>query len=215
MYAGNECFVLPLSHDEVVHGKRPLIGKMAGDTWQKLASIRLLFGYQWTLPGKKLLFMGDEIGVPREWNHDDQLDWWIGNQPAHANLARWLGDLNGAYRTLPALHVADCASDGMRWLVADDREHGVIAYLRLGGPNDAPVMIACNFTPVAREGYRIGVPRGGRWREALNSDAAIYGGGGIGNRGGMEAEAVQVGSHAWSLVITAPPLAVVVFVAET
>src|SRR5262249_10815585 len=161
----NECFVLPLSHDEVVHGKRPLIGKMAGDTWQKLASLRLLFGYQWTLPGKKLLFMGDEIGVPREGNHDNQLEGWVGNQPADTSHPRWLGELNGAYGKLPALHVGDCDKGGMVWLVPDDREHGVIAYLRPGGPGDAPVMIACNFTPVPREGYRIGVPRGGRWKE--------------------------------------------------
>jgi 1,4-alpha-glucan branching enzyme len=215
MYANSENFVLPLSHDEVVHGKRALIGKMAGDHWQKYASMRLLFGYQWTLPGKKLLFMGDEIGVWREWNHDDQLDWSIGNHPAHAGIARWLGDLNGAYRTIPALHRGDCEPTGMQWLVPDDREGSVIAYARFGGDTDPPVIVACNFTPLPREGYRIGAPRGGRWREVLNSDATIYGGSGVGNRGGMDAEAVPLGNHAQSIVITAPPLGVVVFVAES
>ncbi|HEV7556379.1 MAG TPA: 1,4-alpha-glucan branching protein GlgB, partial [Kofleriaceae bacterium] len=196
MYADSENFVLPLSHDEVVHGKRALVEKMAGDHWQKYASMRLLFGYQWTLPGKKLLFMGDEIAVWREWNHDDQLDWSVGTQPAHAGIARWLGDLNGAYRSIPALHRGDCEPSGMLWLVPDDREGGVIAYARFGGPSDPPVVVACNFTPLTREGYRIGVPRGGHWREALNSDAAIYGGSGVGNRGGMDAEAVPLGNHA-------------------
>jgi 1,4-alpha-glucan branching enzyme len=214
LYHHGENYVLPLSHDEVVHGKRSLIAKLPGDLWQKLATLRLLFGYQWSLPGKKMIFMGDELGVWNEWNHDDQLDWAIGLVPQHADLGRWLGDLNGAYRAHRALHAGDCDPVGFRWLVADDREAGVIAYLRTGGAGDPPVAVVANFTPVPRDGYRIGVPRGGFWREILNSDAAIYGGGGIGNRGGMHAEPVACREDDRSLVVTAPPLAIVMFVGE-
>ncbi|MCW5808162.1 MAG: 1,4-alpha-glucan branching protein GlgB [Deltaproteobacteria bacterium] len=214
LYAGSENYVLPLSHDEVVHGKRSLIDKVPGDAWKRLASMRLLFGYQWTLPGKKLLFMGGEIGVWKEWNHDDELDWPLGLHPGHAGLARWIGDLNGAYRTYPALHRGDCEPWGFRWLVADDRDAGVLAYARYGVEGDAPAVVVANFTPVVREGYRIGVPRAGYWREILNSDASAYEGSGVGNRGGMEAERVPCRGHEQSLVVTAPPLGVVVFVAE-
>jgi 1,4-alpha-glucan branching enzyme len=214
IYQDSENYVLPLSHDEVVHGKRSLISKIPGDTWQRYATMRLLFGYQWSLPGKKLLFMGDELGVWNEWNHDSELDWALGNHPAHAGIARWLGDLNRAYREHRALHVGDCDPVGFQWLVADDRSSSVIAYLRTGGADDPPVLAIANFTPVPREGYRIGVPRGGFWRELLNSDAMIYGGSGIGNRGGMHAEPVAVAGHDHSLVVTAPPLAIVLMIAE-
>jgi 1,4-alpha-glucan branching enzyme len=211
VYADTENFILPLSHDEVVHGKRSLLGKLAGDPWQKYATLRLLYGYQWTLPGKKLLFMGGELGVWGEWNHDAELDWAVGAHPAHAGIARWLGDLNAAYRTHRALSAGDCEPWGFRWIVADDRDTCVLAYARHGKAGDPPVVIVANFTPVPREGYRIGVPRGGFWRELLNSDAGIYGGSGLGNRGGMAAEAVACHDHEHSLVVTAPPLAVVVF----
>jgi 1,4-alpha-glucan branching enzyme len=213
IYQNTENFVLPLSHDEVVHGKGALIRKLPGDPWQKYATLRLLYGYQWSLPGKKLLFMGDEIGVWNEWNHDHQLDWATGIHPAHAGIARWVGDLNGAYRTQRALHVGDCDPVGFRWLVGDDREGGVLAYLRTGDAGDPPILVAANFTPVPRDGYRIGVPRGGFWRELLNSDARIYGGSDIGNRGGMNAEEVACRGFEHSLVITVPPLAIVMFVA--
>jgi 1,4-alpha-glucan branching enzyme len=215
LYATTENFVLPLSHDEVVHGKKSLIAKIPGDPWQKYASMRLLYGYQWTLPGKKLVFQGDELAVWSEWNHDTQLDWAIGSHPAHAGIARWLGDLNRAYRALPALHVGDCEPEGFSWLAVDDKESGVIAYARYGGAGDPPVVVVCNFTPVPRDGYRIGVPRGGRWREHLNSDATIYGGGGVGNRGGMHVDALAWNGFDQSLIVTAPPLGVVIFVAET
>ncbi|MEO8707273.1 MAG: 1,4-alpha-glucan branching protein GlgB [Kofleriaceae bacterium] len=219
VYNNTENFVLPLSHDEVVHGKGSLINKIAGDPWQKYATLRLLFGYQWTLPGKKLLFMGDELGVWGEWNHDAQLDWQIGAHPSHAGLARWLGDLNGAYRAHPALHRGDCEPWGWNWIVGDDRDASIIAYARYASRdrNDAhhpPIVVVANFTPVARDGYRIGVPRGGYWRELLNSDAEVYGGSGVGNRGGMHAENVGCQGHEHSLVVTVPPLAVVVFAAE-
>jgi 1,4-alpha-glucan branching enzyme len=214
MYAASECFVLPLSHDEVVHGKGSLIGKVHGDPWQKYAQLRLLFGYQWTQPGKKLLFMGGELGVWGEWNHDAALDWPLGAHPAHAGIGRWLGDLNRAYRRYPALHRGDCAASGHLWLVPDDRETSVIAYARLGEGDDVPIVVVANFTPVPREGYRVGVPRGGFWREVLNSDAELYGGGGIGNRGGMHVDATPAHGQEQSLVVTAPPLGVVLFAAE-
>ena len=215
IYANTENFVLPLSHDEVVHGKGSLIQKIPGDPWQKYATLRLLFGYQWTLPGKKLLFMGDELGVWGEWNHEQELDWALGAHPAHAGIARWVGDLNAAYRRYPALHAGDCEPWGFRWIVGDDRDASVLAYARFGEGAAPPVVVIANFTPVPRDGYRIGVPRGGFWREALNSDADVYGGSGMGNRGGMQAEAVACRGFDHSLVVTAPPLSVVVFVAES
>ncbi len=212
VYANTENFVLPLSHDEVVHGKGALIDKVPGDPWQKYASLRLLFGYQWMTPGKKLLFMGSELGVWREWNHDAQLDWALGNHPAHAGIARWVGDLNRAYRGYPALHAGDCEPWGFRFLVGDDRDANVLAFARFGG--DVPIVVVANFTPVPREGYRLGVPRGGFWKEILNSDAEVYGGSGIGNAGGMIAEDVPARGYQSSIVVTAPPLAIVVFVAS-
>jgi 1,4-alpha-glucan branching enzyme len=215
LYAFTENFVLPLSHDEVVHGKRSLIGKLPGDPWQRHATLRLVYGYQWTLPGKKLLFMGGELGVWGEWNHDAELDWPIAAHPAHQGLLRWLADLNATYRGHRALHVGDCEPWGMQWLVGDDRENCILAYARLGEAGDPPILVVANFTPVPREGYRIGVPRAGHWRELLNSDAEIYGGSGLGNWGGRSTEPVAWRGHEHSLVVTAPPLAVVVFAAES
>ena len=215
IYQNSENYVLPLSHDEVVHGKGSLISKLPGDPWQRYATLRLLYGYQWSLPGKKLLFMGDEIGVWNEWNHDHQLDWAVGDHPAHAGIAKWVGDLNGAYRTHRALHVRDCDPVGFQWLVGDDRDASVLAYARTGEAGDPPVVVIANFTPVIRDGYRIGVPRAGFWREILNSDATVYGGSGVGNRGGMNADAQECRGHAQSLVVTAPPLGIVMFIAES
>ena len=210
VYAASENYVLPLSHDEVVHGKRALLAKMPGDPWQQCATLRLLYGYQWTLPGKKLLFMGDELGVWNEWNHDDQLDWAIGDHPAHAGISRWIGDLNGAYRNFRALHLHDCDGDGFRFLVGDDRDASVLAYLRTGDAGDPPIAVVANFTPVPRHDYRIGVPHGGRWRELLNSDAAIYGGSGLGNLGEVNAESIACRGFDQSISLTLPPLAIVV-----
>ncbi|MCE9572727.1 MAG: 1,4-alpha-glucan branching protein GlgB [Deltaproteobacteria bacterium] len=204
LYHETENFVLPLSHDEVVHGKGALVAKFPGDDWQKLATLRLLLGYQWTLPGKKLLFMGGELGVWREWNHDDSLDWELGRWPAHSGIARWLGDLNKAYRAYPALHRKDCEPGGFAWTVADDAGTSVLAYLRRGEAGDPPILVACNFTPVPRHDYVLDVPHAGRWVELLNSDAALYGGSNLGNQGGVVA-------HGGRIAITMPPLGCVVF----
>jgi 1,4-alpha-glucan branching enzyme len=214
LYVNADNYVLPLSHDEVVHLKKPVIAKIPGDPWQKYATMRLLFGFQWTVPGKKLVFMGDEIGVWKEWNHDDELDWAVGLHPAHAGIARWLGDCNSAYRTYPALHVRDCAPVGMAWLEADDADGGTIAYVRFGRDSDPPVIVVANFTPEVREGYRIGAPMAGFWREVLCSDAEVYGGSGIGNKGGLHTEAIGFKGQPCSLVVTAPPLGCSVFVYE-
>ncbi|HEY4057469.1 MAG TPA: 1,4-alpha-glucan branching protein GlgB [Kofleriaceae bacterium] len=212
VYKDTENFVLPLSHDEVVHGKKSLLNKLPGDVWQKYATLRLLYGYQWTQPGKKLLFMGGELGAWGEWNHDQQLDWPVGDHPSHAGIGRWLGDLNAAYKQIRSLHVHDCEEQGFAWLIGDDRETSVLAYARLGDDADPAAVVIANFTPVPREGYRVGVPSKGYWREALNSDAGVYGGSGIGNRGGLSTEDVPAHGYAQSLLVTAPPLAICVFV---
>ncbi len=211
VYAFSENFILPLSHDEVVHGKRSLLDKMPGDEWQKRANLRLLLGYMWTQPGKKLLFMGGEFGQWREWNHDDSLDWHLVDDPKHAGIARWIGDLNHAYRSEPAVHAKDCDPSGFQWVEANDVDQSVLVYLRLGFEMDPPVLVALNFTPVVRHNYRLGVPCGGTWKELLNSDGPIYGGSGQGNLGAVEA--VPFGSHGQphSVTVTLPPLAVVLF----
>ncbi len=211
VYAFSENFILPLSHDEVVHGKRSLLDKMPGDLWRKLANLRLLFGYMWTQPGKKLLFMGGEFGQRREWNHDDSLDWHLMDDPKHAGVARWIGDLNHLYRSQPALHAKDCDPSGFQWVEANDVDQSVISYLRLGYELDQPILAAFNFTPVVRHNYRLGVPQSGLWDEVLNSDGPIYGGSGQGNFGAVEA--VPFGSHSqpYSVTVTLPPLAVVLF----
>jgi 1,4-alpha-glucan branching enzyme len=159
--------------------------------------------------------MGGDIGVWNEWNHDTQLDWPVGLHPAHAGIARWLGDLNGAYKAHRALHVRDCNPVGFQYLIGDDRDNSIVVFLREGEAGDPPVLVVANFTPVPREGYRVGVPRAGFWREILNSDATAYGGGGIGNRGGVYTEAIGYQGKDQSLVVTAPPLAIVLFVAES
>ena len=209
-YAFSENFVLPLSHDEVVYGKRALISKMPGDRWQQFANLRLLLGYMWSHPGKKLLFMGAEMAQWNEWNHDRELDWSLYDHPDHAGISRWLSDVNRAYRARPAMHARDFTHDGFQWIDANDSDDSVITYLRLA-PDAAPVMVACNFTPVVREGYQIGVPRGGAWREFLNSDAPFYGGSGVGNLGRVEARTTPCHGRPYSLAITLPPLAVVMF----
>ncbi len=212
-YAFTENFVLPLSHDEVVHGKGALIGKMPGDEWQQFASLRLLYGYMWTHPGKKLLFMGGEFGQRREWQHDESLEWHLLDYPLHAGLKHWVRDLNHLYRTTPALHQQDFANAGFRWVDCDGADVSVIAFLRLSR-SDSPALVVCNFTPVPRAPYRVGVPRGGRWHERLNSDAADYGGSGQGNLGVLEAEAIPAHGHPQSLALRLPPLAVLVLTPE-
>jgi 1,4-alpha-glucan branching enzyme len=208
-YAFTENFVLPLSHDEVVHGKGSLIGRMPGDEWQQFASLRLLFGYMWSHPGKKLLFMGGEFGQRREWQHEESLEWHVLEYPLHAGVQRWVRDLNQLYRSTPALHQQDFTEAGFQWVDCDDADESVISFLRIAA-DGSPALIACNFTPVPRPGYRIGVPRGGRWLERLNSDAADYGGSGQGNLGAVEAAAPGAHGRPYALSVRLPPLAVVV-----
>jgi 1,4-alpha-glucan branching enzyme len=211
LYAFTENFVLPLSHDEVVHGKGSLIGKMPGDDWQRFANLRLLLGYQYLQPGKKLLFMGGDIGQYREWNHDSSLDWHLLEHAPHRELQRWVRDLNTLYRAEPALHVNDCQPDGFAWIDCHDADASAISFLRRGGPDHPLIVVACNFTPVPRANYRLGVPHGGDWQEILNGDAPIYGGSGQGNLGGASAAPIPAHGRSHSLTITLPPLALVAF----
>ncbi len=206
VYAFSENFVLPLSHDEVVHGKGSLVNKMPGDVWQKLANLRLLYGSMWSQPGKKLLFMGGELAQWKEWNHDSSLDWHLLEDERHAGITRWVADLNRLYQNEPALHELDCDLQGFEWIDGSDAEHSVIAYLRKGKSPGEPVVVVFNFTPVPRYGYRIGVPGRGFWREILNSNATEYGGNGAGNMGGVEAEAVPLHGRTHSVALTLPPL---------
>jgi len=212
-YGFSENFVLPLSHDEVVHGKGSLIGRMPGDEWQQFAGLRLLYGYMWTHPGKKLLFMGGEFAQRREWHHDESLEWHVLQYPLHAGVQRWVRDLNQLYRATPALYELDFSEAGFAWVDCADADTSVLSYLRLGS-SGAPVLVACNFTPVPRANYRLGVPRAGRWRERLNSDAGDYGGSGQGNLGSVATEAVAAHGHPQSLRVRLPPLAVVVLTPE-
>ena len=210
VYAFSERFVLPLSHDEVVYGKGSLIGRMPGDEWQKFANLRAYLGFMWTHPGKKLLFMGGEFAQEREWNHDGELDWHLLDDPRHAGVQRMVRDLNRLYRETPALHRGDAEAEGFRWVVLNDRDNSVFAWLRFGQDGDRPVLTVCNFTPIPRVGYRLGVPQGGGWREVFNSDAAIYGGSNTGNGGWVAAEAQPSNDLPASLSLTLPPLATIV-----
>jgi 1,4-alpha-glucan branching enzyme len=209
-YAFRENFVLPISHDEVVHGKGALIGKMPGDEWQQFANLRLLLGYMWTHPGKKLLFMGCEFGQRREWQHEESLEWHVLQYPLHAGVQRWVEDLNRFYREQGALHQEDFRAAGFEWIDCGDADNSVLSYLRRGHDPDDVVLVVCNFTPVRRDNYAIGVPRGGWWQECLNSDAPLYGGSGQGNLGGAEASPVPAHGRYHSLRLTLPPLATIV-----
>jgi 1,4-alpha-glucan branching enzyme len=207
LYAFNENFVLPLSHDEVVHGKGSLLGKMPGDEWQRFANLRLLYAYQFAQPGKKLLFMGGEIAQTAEWQHERSLDWHLLDHPSHAGVRRLVADLARLYRERPTLHELDCDPAGFEWVDAGDAAASVMSFLRkAGSPGEPPVLVVCNFTPVPREGYRIGVSSGGTWRELMNTDAEPYGGTGWGNLGGVEAEAEPAHGRPYSLPLTLPPL---------
>jgi 1,4-alpha-glucan branching enzyme len=211
IYAFHENYVLPLSHDEVVHGKRSLLGKMPGDDWQKFANLRLLFGYMFAQPGKKLLFMGAEIGQWSEWAHDRSLDWHLLESPQHGGLQHWLQDLNRLYRDEAALHEAEFTPDGFEWIDCNDALHSTISLIRRGRKRSDPIIAAFNFTPVPRYNYRVGAPVGGIWRELLNSDAKIYGGSGQGNLGSLEASPVPFHARSHSLNLTLPPLTAVYF----
>jgi 1,4-alpha-glucan branching enzyme len=207
VYAFSENFVLPLSHDEVVHGKRSIIGRIPGDLWRRFATLRAYYAFMWGYPGKKLLFMGQEFGQIAEWNFAGELDWRLLDQDMHRGVLDCVRRLNELYRAEPALHARDCEPDGFRWIVGDDARQSVFAWLRLGAPADVPVAVICNFTPTPRGRYRIGLPHAGTWRELLNTDAAEYGGSGVGNLGAVRA--LNQPSHGYpaSAEVTVPPLA--------
>ena len=209
LYAFTENFALPLSHDEVVHGKGSLLGKMPGDDWQKFANLRLLLGYMYAQPGKKLLFMGGEFGQWWEWNHDSSLDWHLLTFPPHSSLQRWVEDLNRLYRSESVLHGLEFDPAGFEWVDCSDFERSVISFIRRGRSTGDIILVVCNFTPTPRFNYRVGAPRGGFWREVLNSDAQQYGGGGHGNLGGVEAAPIPYHGRSYSLNLTLPPLGVV------
>jgi 1,4-alpha-glucan branching enzyme len=211
LYAFHENFVLPLSHDEVVYGKGSLLEKMAGDDWQKFANLRALYGYMYAQPAKKLLFMGGEFAQRREWVHDASLDWHLLDYPSHAGVQHWVRDLNRFYRAEPALHEFDCESAGFEWIDCGDADSSVVSLIRKGKSTPTLVLAVCNFTPVPRKNYRIGAPQGGFWREELNSDGKEYGGSGLGNSGGVEAEPKSQHGRPFSLTLTLPPLAALFF----
>ncbi len=214
LYAFSENFVLPLSHDEVVYGKGSLLRKMPGDEWQKFANLRLLYGFMFGHPGKKLLFMGGEFGQWSEWNHDASLDWHLLKNPLHAGLQRWVRDLNTLYRGEPSLHELDFDAAGFEWIDCRDYQRSVISFLRRGRNPDDVLLFVCNFTPVVRQNYRVGIPQKGSWKEVLNSDAPLYGGSGQGNFGGLSSVPLPIHGRPFSLNMTLPPLGVVVFQPE-
>ena len=216
LYAWSENFVLALSHDEVVHGKGSLLGKMPGDEWQQFANLRSLYGFMYGHPGKKLLFMGDEFGQRREWSHDQSLDWHVLDAgPFHRGLQRLVRDLNHLYRREIALHQLDGEAAGFQWIDGSDSERSIVSFLRRGRSADELVLVVCNFTPVPRLGYRVGAPRGGFYREIINTDAASYGGSNAGNAGGVRADAIPWQGQPYSLALLLPPLAVLFLKPET
>jgi 1,4-alpha-glucan branching enzyme len=215
LYAYHENFILPLSHDEVVHGKGSLIGRMPGDTWQRFANLRAYFAFMWTHPGKKLLFMGGEFGQDWEWNHDGGLDWQALQHPLHAGVRLLLRDLNRIYRDVPALHQLDCEQEGFAWIDANNAAESVVSYLRRGRAVHELAVIICNFTPVPRHDYRIGVPLPGRYIERINTDSGLYGGSGVGNAGEARAEPYPMHGHAYSLCLQLPPLGALIFTAAS
>jgi 1,4-alpha-glucan branching enzyme len=215
LYAFTENFVLSLSHDEIVHGKGSLLTRMPGDDWQKFANLRLLLGYMYAQPGKKLLFMGAEIGQGREWNHDASLDWDLLQFPLHQGVYRWLAELGRLYLSEPALHERDLDPAGFQWIDASDTEQSVLSFLRKGKTDDRAVLVVCNFTPVPRHAYHVGVPDAGFWKELLNSDSHDYGGSGQGNFGGLSATPLPIHGRPFSLNMTLPPLGIEVFRPES
>ncbi len=210
IYAFSENFILSLSHDEVVHGKGSLLGKMPGDHWQKFANLRAYFAFMYTQPGKKLLFMGGEFAQEREWNHDVSLDWHLIADPIHAGMQKLVRDLNWLYRGTIALHELDCESEGFSWIDCCDADSSVIAYMRHAADHGDFVVVVCNFTPVVRHGYRVGVPRKELYQECLNTDSIRYGGSNVGNSGAIEAQETPAHGFAFSLPLTLPPLSVIV-----
>jgi 1,4-alpha-glucan branching enzyme len=214
LYAFSENFILPISHDEVVHGKGTLLSRMPGDDWEQFANVRAYFGFMWGHPGKKLLFMGQDFAQRAEWSHAGQLDWGLLDAPWHAGVRMLVRDLNTLYRATPALHVKDCDADGFRWIEANAADISVYAWMRQGGPDDPPVVVVCNLTPVERRDYRVGLPSAGRWREVMNTDSERYGGGNRGNLGGVVAAEAPHHGMAASAEITLPPLSVLFLMPE-
>jgi 1,4-alpha-glucan branching enzyme len=212
VYAFSENFTLPFSHDEVVHGKGSMLAKQPGDRWQQFAGLRLLYGYQWAQPGKKLLFMGDEFGANDEWNHEEELDWKLLASDEHQGVQQWVSDLNDVLASTPALFELDNDASGFRWIVGDDAANSVYAFLRLSRDGSAALFIA-NFTPIVRNDYRVGVPQSGVWREVLNSDDLAYGGSGVLN-GSIATDEVSTHGYDQSIAVTVPPLAAVFFVLD-
>jgi 1,4-alpha-glucan branching enzyme len=212
LYAFTENYVLPLSHDEVVHGKRSLLEKMPGNEWQQRANLRLLLGYMYGVPGKKLLFMGAELGQHGEWNHDSSIDWHLLQEPEHESIRRFVADVNRVYAEHPSLHELDCDPAGFEWVHVHDAEAGVVAFARRARTSDEVALVVCNFTPVERTHYRIGAPAPGRWTEILNSDADVYGGSGAGNLGGVESLDEPVHGRDQSVMLTLPPLSCLILV---
>jgi 1,4-alpha-glucan branching enzyme len=210
-YAFSENFILPLSHDEVVHGKRSILGRMPGDDWQRFASLRAYYGFMFAHPGKKLLFMGNEFAQEREWNHDRSLDWHLLGEPRHAGVSALVRDLNRVYREVPALHELDCEAGGFEWLVMHDADRGVFAWLRKGRDTRSRCLVVVNFTPEVYRDYRIRVPFAGTWREVLNTDAALYGGGNVGNAGAVR---TLDGGSVPEVSLAIPPLAALFLVPE-
>jgi 1,4-alpha-glucan branching enzyme len=216
IYHYHENFILPLSHDEVVHGKLSLIGRMPGDDWQKFANLRTLLGYQWLFPGKKLLFMGDEFGQSHEWNENSQLDWWLLDAgPFHRGLQKFVEDANKLYAKTSALWSADYDHAGFYWIDASDNQNSVLSFIRQNADGSNPLAVILNLTPVLRQNYRLGLPRAGKWKEVLNSDAGIYGGGNQGNYGEVFAREHKSHGQNFSAEITLPPLSIVAFQAES
>jgi 1,4-alpha-glucan branching enzyme len=218
MYAFNENFCMSLSHDEVVHGKGSLLNKMPGDYWQKAANLRVLFGYMYGQPGKKLIFMGGEIAQWNEWRHDHGLDWHLVETGPfvhyHQGVQQWLADLNRFYANEPALYELDCESGGFEWVDAHDAEHSILVFLRKGATTDSLIVVVCNFTPVPRPNHPVAVPRGGEWRQVLNSDAAIYGGSGTSTVESVEATTPGLHGRPCQINIVLPALSVVFFLSE-
>jgi 1,4-alpha-glucan branching enzyme len=214
LYAFNENFVLPLSHDEVVHGKGSLLNKMSGDEWQKFANLRAYYGFMWGHPGKKLLFMGSEFAQWQEWNFNIGLEWAALAAPNHQGVQRFMQDLNRLYRHEPALYENDFEWTGFAWIDANDSDNSVFSFIRKAKSSDEFIVVVSNFTPVPREGYRVGVPKPGYYREILNSDAECYWGGNMGNEGGRASEEIPMHGHSQSLSLTLPPLATIMLKLE-
>jgi 1,4-alpha-glucan branching enzyme len=214
IYAFTENFVLPISHDEVVHGKRSLIGRMPGDRWQRFANLRAYLGFMYGHPGKKLLFMGSEFAQEHEWNHDQSLDWHLLADPFHLGIQALVRDLNYLYRGVPALHRLDCDAAGFEWIESNARDASLLTFLRRGRDPGELAIVACNFTPEVREQTRIGVPEPGFYRERLNTDSTFYSGSNVGNGGGVQAEAQPWNGRPYSIPVTLPPLATVFFILE-